>query len=36
MKGGRLRAYNHGIVKLMLIRVVRIIERKRRRGDGEV
>jgi hypothetical protein len=36
MKGGRLRAYNHGIVKLTLIRVVCIIERKRRRGDGEV
>jgi len=36
MKGGRLRACGHGVVKLTLVRVVRIVERKRRRGDGEV
>jgi len=35
-KGGRLRACGHGVVKLTLVRVVRIVERKRRRGDGEV
>ena len=29
MKGGRLRACGHGVVKLTLVRVVRIVERKR-------
>jgi len=35
-KEGRLRACGHGVVKLTLVRVVCIVERKRRRGDGEV
>jgi len=34
--GGRLRACGHGVIKVTLVRVVRIVERKRKRGDEEV